>query len=361
MAESAPTRRDTSAEKADESDSTADVNPLPLAARRHSLVAEIRKRLMDRCGFTGGRLVLGVSGGADSLALLISTCAIRLQTKDSLPIEPFVVHVHHHLRESANADAAHVEQVCNAVDVPYQIEHVCVQPGENVSAGARRLRYDALCRIARKRNAAAVAVAHHAEDQLETMLMALSRGAGLDGLSGMAWHRSLDENISLVRPLLGARKADCESLCTAAEVTWREDPSNRDCSFRRARLRHEVVPILESLWPDAASRVAGTAELLHVASDLLEDRLNELFGNTSQHEWSRETLSDQPVALIAAGLRRAGLAADPDARETLSQRHLFPAAEAIVHSDNTPKTFELTRRISLNIRSKSITLSVNLD
>jgi tRNA(Ile)-lysidine synthase len=304
-------------------------------------VATVRQRLRTRCGISDGAVVVvGVSGGADSLSLLIACAALR-DTSSGIK-DLTAVHVHHHLREQADADAAHVEQVAALLDVPVCIAHVhpADLPG-NRAANARRLRYEALAGAADDVGADAVAVGHHAEDQLETMLMAMCRGSGLDGLSGMPWRRVLDGcSALLVRPLLATRKAECQSLCRAAEVTWCEDASNLDRSQARPRLRSEVLPVLESLWPDAAQHAAQAADVFDAVGTMVESHLSQVFGPVESRQWKRSTLRTLPAPLIAAGLRRAAIAAGAPP-VSLGQRQLMPAAEAIADKTTHPRTFAL--------------------
>lgn len=321
-----------------------------ISARRHPLVAAVRARLRGQCGMeTQSRLLVAVSGGADSLALLIACAMIRDTGGHAIE----AAHVHHHLRREADDDAAHVKHACAQLDVPLHIEHV--QPGDlpgNVSANARRLRYQVLHDAATRMQAAAVAVAHHAEDQLETMLMALCRGSGLSGLAAMNWQRPLGSDVKLVRPLLASSKAECEDLCSAAGMAWREDASNTDPRRARARLRRDVVPVLESLWPDASEHATHASELLRAASEIVNERLDEVF-NVPATRWKRDDLRVLPVALIAAGLMRSVSLTD---REKASQRQLMAAAEAVADDTKRPRTFELTRSRSLRISAQDVEL-----
>jgi tRNA(Ile)-lysidine synthetase-like protein len=259
------------------SDARRSATVLPIAARRHALVREVDRQLA-RCGLTFNaesieptRLVVAVSGGADSTALLLACVALsRRKRRRSARMSITAAHVHHHLRDAADADARHVAEVCERFGVPLQVKHV--QPGElkgNVAANARRLRYQALAEVAGNVGAKHVAVAHHAEDQLETMLMAMCRGAGARGLAAMRPARRIN-GVTIVRPLLGVLKCDCEDLCRCAAVAWREDASNRDATRRRARLRRDVTPILEQLWPGAARRAAACAKIIAKLADTQE-------------------------------------------------------------------------------------------
>ncbi|MFB3138489.1 MAG: tRNA lysidine(34) synthetase TilS [Phycisphaerales bacterium] len=330
-----------------------------MAARRHWLVAEVARCLGRRCGVAGGaRVVVGVSGGADSLALLLALAAIRQRRRGPGPaIEPVAAHVNHHLRDSADEDAAFVAEVCDRLGVTLQTQHVhpARMPG-NLAANARRLRYEALGRVAASADAGYVAVAHHAEDQLETLLIALCRGAGLDGLSGMAWSRPLVGPVSLIRPLLGVGRSACEDLCCTAGIQWRDDPTNVDPTTVRGRLRRDVLPVLEELWPEAASRAAGAADVVQAARTALEHQLQEAFGGPSQRCWDRTQLAALPLPIIAAGLRRAVMDEVDGAGDGLGQRHLLPVAEAIRDSDPRPRRFDWPRGLTVVVTSKQVQL-----
>jgi len=194
----------------------------PSAARRHPLAAEVRRRLVRYAGVTGSaRIVVGVSGGPDSIALLLTLLTIREQRASDVHPLPIVAHVNHHLRDDADDDADCVRSLADRFGVPFALRDIHpASEGENLAAAARTLRYAALADIAREHEAQIVAGAHHGEDQLESMLMALCRGSGLDGITAMAWSRPMhDDNsgVRLIRPLLASRKHDCESLCAAAE------------------------------------------------------------------------------------------------------------------------------------------------
>lgn len=267
------------------------------------------------------------------------------------------VYVHHHLRAEADADAKHVQAVCEAMDLAVEIQHVHpAEMGGNLADAARKLRYEALLQAAIRAGAGHVAVGHHAEDQLETMLMALCRGSGLDGLSAMAWRRPLGEGVFLVRPLLASRKAACESLCAAAGIDWREDVSNLDTVRTRARLRADVLPVLEELWPGAAVRAASTADVLAAAGDLVAERLNDVFGDASQRCWLRDSLRSLAVPLIAAGIRRAVGDAVGETGDAIGQRQLLPAAAAIADENRRPRVFGMVQGLRLRVTAREVQL-----
>ncbi|MHC5023479.1 MAG: tRNA lysidine(34) synthetase TilS [Planctomycetota bacterium] len=330
---------------------------LPVAARRHPLVTEMARRLRTHCRVPPGATVLiALSGGADSSALLVAAATLRQRGGENEPVlAPVAAHVHHHLRDGADADASWVEAMCARLGITLHVEHVYPQaePG-NLAAAARRLRYDALADVARRAGATHVAVAHHAEDQLETILIALGRGTGLDGLAGMPWTRPLGDGVQLVRPLLGARRGDCEDLCRAAGLDWRIDPSNLDPASARARLRQDVLPVLDALWPDAARRVTATADLVEAARQVLEDRLQQAFGDAARRQWDRAALARLPASIVAAGLRRAAVEGRGVEADRLGQAQLLTAAEAIRDDERRPREFRWPDGVTLRVTLRSV-------
>lgn len=335
---------------------------LPLEMRRHPLVGHVEKQLVWRCGLKGclnrpQSLVIGISGGADSVALLLACAAIASRQSCVALITPIAVHVHHHLRDSADEDATWVADLCRRLGVACHVEHV--QPGEmpgNVAANARKLRYKALANVAKRERANYIAVAHHGDDQLETMLMALGRGTGLEGFSGMPWTRPLEghEDLHLVRPLLDSRHHECEALCRAAGIVWREDPGNLDPTSARARVRHEITPVMDLLWPDAARRVTATGDLVAVAGIALEKMLVDIFGDPTQRSWVRSELKNLAPAIISAGLRRAALNCAPQVADEIGQKHLLQAAEAIADEEVRPRRFDWPGGIELCVTSRQV-------
>ena len=303
----------------------------------------------------GATLAIGVSGGPDSVALLLA--AAVLARRDDAVVTPVAVHVNHNLRAAAPEDEAFVIELCRRFGLDVHVRHVHPQgrPG-NLQANARSLRYQALASSARSAGATYIAVAHHADDQLETMLMAIGRGAGLDGLSGMRWARPVGDGLTLVRPLLAVRKADCEDCCRAADVTWREDPTNTDPSTARGRLRRDVVGVFETLWPDAATRATGTADVVAAARESFNTQLQCVFGEPSVRQWDRDVLRDLSPVVIAAGLRRAAVEADPAVADDLGQSVLGAAAEAIADTDRKPRRFDWPRGLRVVVTAGEVRL-----
>ena len=318
-----------------------------IEVKRHSVVTSLHRGLESACGTTAiGPLVLAVSGGGDSTALLLATC--RLRERSGVDIEPQVVHVHHHLRAEADDDAAHVRSLCDQLDIPCHVLDVHPRQG---GAEARALRYEALLDVAHRSSAKWIATAHHAEDQLETIIAALGRGAGPGGLAGIAPCRELGDGTMLVRPLLMETRANLQSLCETAGVSWRSDPTNVDPTTLRGRLRRDILPVLEELWPGAARRVAGNADIVRAASMALDAGVDAIFGSAA--EWPRADLRDLQRGLRLAGLRRgllrAGLVSDEIDGDTLAA-----AAEAVVDGAEHARVFMFTGGVSVGIDANRV-------
>ncbi|HET6794642.1 MAG TPA: tRNA lysidine(34) synthetase TilS [Acidimicrobiales bacterium] len=205
--------------------------------------------LLARCRFPppGEELDCGVSGGADSLALLILAVAAGCRVT--------AIHVDHGLRPGSEAEAEVVRRAAEGLGAAFRAVSVEVGGGPNVEARARRARLSALPPDA--------ATGHTADDQAETVVLNLLRGAGLDGLAGMRPGRR--------HPILALRRAETVALCADAGLRPVDDPSNRDLSLRRNRVRHQVMPLLAQVGGrDVAAVVARQAALLADDADLLD-------------------------------------------------------------------------------------------
>lgn len=212
------------------------------------------------------RLGIAVSGGPDSLALL-------LLAADALPGRIAVATVDHRLRPEGADEAAMVARVCGARDVPHTTLTVDVKAG-NLQAEARRARYAALARWAADGGLAAIATAHHADDQAETLLMRLNRGSGLSGLAGVRARTVWDGKL-VIRPLLGWRKAELEAVCAAVGLYPARDPGNADQRFDRVAMRRLLAasPLLDV---DALARSAAhLADAEEALAEWLELRWRE--------------------------------------------------------------------------------------
>jgi tRNA(Ile)-lysidine synthase len=195
-------------------------------------------RAVERCAkrLAGGVLV-AVSGGADSVALLAACRAAGLA--------PLAVgHVNHGLRGAeSDADAAFVQGLADQWSLPAHVERAEVSPGRNVEATARRARYECLAQVAQALGLRSIVTAHTADDQAETVLLRLLRGTGVAGLAGIPPARRLG-GLLVVRPFLRLRRADVRHYLDQVGQTYRHDRSNADRRFTRNRVRHELMPLL---------------------------------------------------------------------------------------------------------------------
>ena len=223
------------------------------------------------------RIAVALSGGLDSVVLLDSVCKSQANTKapkDSTEIVVF--HIHHGLQKSADEWLIFCEKLAkkHRVRFDFRLLHLDKTTG-NVEARARAARYEALTSLCEEHGVDDLLLAHHQNDQAETVLLQLLRGAGVAGLSGMPEVKSIDgstKSITLWRPLINLSRADLEAYAKAHRLKWIEDPSNRDQKYRRNAIRKDILPRLEKIQPQAIANLARSATLLSDAQSLL-DRL----------------------------------------------------------------------------------------
>lgn len=242
----------------------------------------------------GERLVVACSGGADSVALVCALSAVR----KPMELDLILGHVNHGTRESAWQDECVVLRIGANFGLPVRI--AALEGTVRDEAALREARYDALAAIAREAGASAVATAHHREDQSETVLLALFRGAGPEGLAGMRARRPLAPGIDLVRPLL---RTPAEELCQAAALLglpYAVDPTNADRGLRRNALR-AALDALRPLFPGLDAAIARTAELL--GEELTGTQRSDLRRDVRATLASQEGLQDVDFEHVEAVVR----------------------------------------------------------
>ncbi len=246
----------------------------------------------------GTLIGVAVSGGPDSLALLLLAAKAR-------PGEVEAATVDHGLRPESAAEAAMVADLCETLGVPHRIlvADWIRSPTSNIQAEARAMRYRLLNDWAIERGLSAVATAHHADDQAETLLMRLARGAGVGGLGGTRKRRALSEDVMLMRPLLGWRKAELAAVVDSAGIEAVDDPANRDPKHDRSRIRAWLE---SSDWADPV-RLAASASALRDADEALDWALASLVNSRIRHDG--DTLIIEPFDLPRELKRRLLLAA----------------------------------------------------
>lgn len=283
--------------------------------RRPDSLAGRVARQIDRHGVH--RLRIALSGGLDSVVLIHLLAGLRADRR--LAME--AVHVHHGLSPQADNWAEHCRLLCADLDVPFAIRRVNVsrQSGEGIEGEARRLRREAL----REGWTDWVALAHHRDDQAETLLANLLRGSGVLGASAMPAAETL-----WLRPLLNVPRADLKTYAEQQGLGWCEDESNSDIRYTRNFLRHQVLPLFEERRPGAGERLALAADRFAEAQQLLDELARiDLSGNPSRFPLPKALFARLDDArggnLLRYLLRQAGLQSpdEPSLREFIRQLH----------------------------------------
>ena len=222
-------------------------------------------RLASNSG--ASRLCVALSGGRDSVVLLHALH--RLVVADRLPVSLSAVHVHHGISPNADRWTGFCAEFCRACAVPLSIVRVVVprDSGEGLEAAARRMRHAVFADC----DADAVALAHHRDDQAETVLLNLLRGSGIAGAAGMLAERAQVYGPSLIRPLLDVPRTVIEDYAAEHALRWIDDESNEDTHYRRNFLRRDVLPALEEKFPGAQKSLARAAGHFAEGAALLDD------------------------------------------------------------------------------------------
>ena len=240
------------------------------------------------------RCLIGVSGGRDSVALLHQLHAAGFRRL-------VVCHLDHALRAGSAADGRFVEEIaaglgCEFVLQREDIRALAKQRKKSLETAAREARYSFFAHVARKHDCPRLFLAHHADDQVETLLFNLFRGAGANGLAGMSpmSNRKIDGiSLQISRPLLGTWREEIDAYIGKHQLAFVEDASNSDRKFTRNRLRHEIVPALEKAFGREIRRaIWRSAEILRAEDELLAD----LLGDTPP-ELNVPALAAEPVAV----------------------------------------------------------------
>ncbi len=243
----------------------------------------------------GDRICVAISGGADSVALLLTLHAANNARRDALGVGLSAAHVHHGIRpaEESDADQKFVEALCISLDIPLHIHHADIptrasQTRETLEEAARTVRYDFFRTLIASGHADSVLTAHTLDDQAETVLMKLLRGAWTEGLSAI--HPVVPIQMTaqpepgtpnqrpgkILRPFLQTRRADIESWLRSQSQSWQEDSTNADTAYTRNRIRHELLPQLRTFNPSIDQTLANLAELAREEESRWQTELSRL-------------------------------------------------------------------------------------
>ncbi|MFZ9857017.1 MAG: tRNA lysidine(34) synthetase TilS [Roseiflexaceae bacterium] len=261
-----------------------------------------------------GPLIVAVSGGPDSLALLYALC------ESGIAADLHVYHLDHGLRgEQSAADADWVRQCATALGLPHRIEKAdiaCEAPHHhNLNEAARIVRYRRLAQYANDIDAAAVLVAHTRDDQAETVMMRLLRGSGPTGLAAMrtslTWeqwaHPDIHGRALLIRPLLNCDRSDVIDYCATRDLTPRHDPSNDKHTNQRVRMRHQVLPALRHEQPQLNTILGRTARLCGDDADYIALQIIQMWPTFAQHNASSVTFARTVFNQLHIALQRAAI------------------------------------------------------
>ena len=244
--------------------------------------------------------LLAVSGGVDSMVLLESF--FELQNKFST-LHFSVVHIHHHLRKESDEEEEMVRNFCGERNIPLEVFHweQGIAQTVGMEEKARKFRYQKLEESMNKHKASHVVVAHHAGDQVETVLMKLTRGSTLEGIAGMKPIRSFG-NGYLIRPFLEVDKQELYEYARIHQTPYREDASNNSLEYTRNRFRKEIIPLLKQENPKLNQKIQEFTQtlqeqqelILNLAYQWMKQELVELHNGWS---WNRENYMNQPLGL----------------------------------------------------------------
>ena len=250
----------------------------------------------------GDSVVLGVSGGADSICML----KMLSELQDKLELSLYVLHINHMIRgEEANKDAEFVEQICIKFKVPRRVVNMDVPSiaeaqGLSLEEAGRYVRYDEFSKYAYEVGASKIAVAHNSNDNAETVLMNLARGTGIKGLGGIAPKRHLNEDekngVEVIRPILCLSRKEIEDYLKRNKIEYRNDSTNDSTDYTRNKIRLEVMPLLENINDNAMQNITNASEELANTSEYVQKDVDEAYDEYVTEEKGKLFLKDASFA-----------------------------------------------------------------
>lgn len=335
-------------------------------SRKHPFAARILRRWR---GLTGGKgvrdtdrlTVVASSGGADSVALGCVLSAVEPK--------PVIAHVVHDIRDEqlAMRDRDAVKALAEKLGCAFHERRVSVkEQAGNLEANARSARYGALCEIASEVGAGVIVTGHHADDQLETVLMRMMRGTGVRGIGGVSPSLEMGSRL-IVRPMLEITREEIEGYCKEIGVGWVHDHTNDDEGYLRNRIRHSVLPILREIEPEVAGRVSKLARSCRDTNKVIERMVRDGVVTSARKEridkgevwsWDRNELRDQPEAVLAElvfvyiGDALGGAGADSINREGIEMM-----VRGIKSGETDPRVYRVGPMV-VHVQARSVVISM---
>ena len=304
---------------------------------------------------TAEPVIVAVSGGADSTALLLALHELKSVSKIQANI--WIAHLDHGLRQTSRGDAKWVSRLAQELGYPRvigrrKVRELAAMNADNLEQAARSARYEFLERTARRKQARFVLTAHTMDDQAETVMLRLMRGSASLGLGGIESRRPLAKNgsIELIRPLLHVRRAHTESYCRSQKHEFLTDEMNADETYSRVKVRNQLLPLMQSFNKRVVEAISRTASLLREDSVVLAENAAELLQRAREDSMSKKpeskvpvlnvhVLSAAPAALRRRALRQWIAEARGDARR-LEMAHLV-AVERLLEGEAGGRVAEL--------------------
>jgi tRNA(Ile)-lysidine synthase len=315
----------------------------------------------------GGRILVAVSGGPDSICLL----HVLYRLKNEFGFEPVVAHLNHGTRGAeSDGDAAFVEKLSRKLDLDYidgKLDPDEIHRAHSASTGSaeadwREARYRFLIKAAEDRNASRIALGHNADDQIETVLIRLIRGTSPSGIKGMEF-----VSPPMIRPLLGVTRAEIEEYCRENNLIFRSDATNYDTIHSRNRIRLELIPLLENEYnPKVRESILRFAELLCEDIELLESLADTALADAmisrtgNKIVFNRYSLGDLPLPILSRLLRNAALSLLGPSAWRLDHSHVAAMTDSCL-SKETGKIVTLPEGLRLFKKYDAVMMSIAAD
>jgi tRNA(Ile)-lysidine synthase len=280
--------------------------------RDESLIKKLEQHalsVLEEEGFRGKKLIVGVSGGQDSLALL----QVLFNLSDYLGLKLWVAHLSHGIRASGRADSSFVEKEARRLGLAFVTKKVNTPAYKllkklSLEEAARELRYEFLGSVCETEGANAILLGHTSDDQAETVLMNLARGSGIRGASGMSVVSDMPVkgfgSARIVRPFLGITRGETLAYCKAMGLSPRLDPSNLSLKFSRNRIRLQALPVLEKLNPMAKANIGRFSKILEQVNDYLDLEVARVWPSAVTTHGKSLHIKREPLGLLHPALRQ---------------------------------------------------------